>query len=130
MEAAVGAILSGDLSVRLTRDGLHSAANLSGVPPNDLYNALLLEVTKRFLRGELSFEDADGVANDVWECMTSDMVDLGDAFEMAEPAYSIYQAFDDGEWGRVDGEDPVEQYTRPELGRLLMALEDPSPDSS
>ena len=119
IQEAITEILSRDLSKPLTRDELHAVAGRCGSPPSEVYNALLIEVSLRFLRGHLSFSQADAVANDVWVAIVSDMGALGDAFEMPEPAYSIYEAFDAGEYPHGDGLDPVEAYTRPELRRLI-----------
>ena len=119
IKEAVSEILSGDLSRPLVQDQLHAWATRCGVRPSELYNELLVEVSRRFLREDLTFDDADALANDVWVSITSDLVDLGDAFEMPEPAFSIYEAFDAGEYPHGDGRDPVDSYTRPELRRIM-----------
>lgn len=52
----------------------------------------------------------------------SDIVDLSLYAEMPEPAFSIYQAFDAGEyWHSGDDREvfPWERWTRPELERIL-----------
>ena len=121
VEEAVADLLSGDLTQPVEGERLHAVAAGCGVAPAEFYNALLVETARRFLLGDLSCDDADAVANDVWVSITSDMVDMGDAFEMPEPAYSIYEAFDAGEYPHGDGLDPVETYTRPDLRRILAA---------
>jgi len=56
----------------------------------------------------------------------SDIVDLAVRAEMPEPAFSIYLAFDAGEYSHIgDATDafPWEKWTLPELERILDEVE-------
>lgn len=102
-----------------TRAKIHAFAEAHGLSPAELYNALSREVARRFLDGGMTFEDADAIANTLYSIMVEDALAEGDDFEFAEPAFGIFLAFDDGEWDRGDGIDPVERYTTPGLRELL-----------
>ena len=86
-------------------------------PDTDLfefYNVLALRIASRFLEESMSFADADAAINNL------NIIWLDDAvkYDFPEPAYSVYLAFDAGEYS-VDNKDHIELYTRPELRRLL-----------
>jgi len=78
-------------------------------------DALALTVAQRYMNGSLTFEIADAVMNDLFAhgCELSEIPSL---------MYSIYEAFDDGEYvHREDppGTDSEVKYTRPQLARVL-----------
>ncbi|HEY7767681.1 hypothetical protein [Longimicrobium sp.] len=112
---ALIAILAGDEP----RASLQAEAEVRGVFLPELYNGLALEVARRFLDGRMHFDDADELANTLSAMMISDAADHGDGFVLPQPAWSIYEAFDAGEWNRGEPDDPVERYTRPLLEALL-----------
>lgn len=76
-------------------------------------NDVALVVAHCFLDGKMSFNDADAAANEYYAFY------IGKPIEIPEPADSIYLAFDRGEFA-IDGEDPIEEYTRPAL-RVILA---------
>ncbi|MBV4467716.1 hypothetical protein [Pseudomonas siliginis] len=83
-----------------------------------LLNQLAISVARLFITGCRDFHYCDEVMNIV----ISDIVDLSLYAEMPEPAFSIYQAFDAGEyWHSGDDREvfPWERWTRPELERIL-----------
>ncbi|WP_404939998.1 hypothetical protein [Pseudomonas atacamensis] len=83
-----------------------------------LLNQLAISVARLFITGGRDFHYCDEVMNIV----ISDIVDLSLYAEMPEPAFSIYQAFDAGEyWHSGDDREvfPWERWTRPELERIL-----------
>lgn len=82
----------------------------------DFYNALALHIAKSFIEGALSFEEADGAINVLNVIWTRDLAVSIDSFP--EPGYSVYIAFDEGEYS-IDGKDHIELYTKPELKKLL-----------
>ena len=84
-----------------------------------LYNEISIYFARSFMSGSLSYEDADFAMNGVWSSML-DYIMKKDA-PMVEPCYSIYCAFDEGEYDHRDGCDPVEKYTKPALEKLLQA---------
>jgi len=95
---------------------IDSISASSHLPRNDLYNELALIIARRFISGSMSFEDADLAINSIWSLMI--MNTENDAC-LAEPAYSIYQAFDGGEYDHRDGDDPIEKFTKPRTAELL-----------
>ena len=78
-------------------------------------NEVALVVAQRFLDGKMSFSDADAAANEFYSLY------IGEPIEIPEPADSIYLAFDCGEFA-IDGEDPIEERTRPVLRKILASL--------
>ena len=83
----------------------------------DVFNQISLHLAKRFLNQDLAYEAADSAMNMVWAAMLEFM--SGNNLPLVEPCYSIYQAFDEGEYDHRDGSDPVETYTRPALNALV-----------
>ena len=58
--------------------------------------------------------------NKIYGEMTEDFAKVGDGFEFPEPAFSIYEAFDAGEYAHDDdGQDPVIKYTQPLISEIL-----------
>ena len=78
-------------------------------------NDVALVVAQRFLDGKMSFIDADAAANEFYALY------IGQPIEIPEPADSIYLAFDRGEFA-INGEDPIEEHTRPALRTILASL--------
>ena len=83
-----------------------------------VFNEVAVLIAHQFLKNELDFENADYAINTVWlamcDYMAKDQKNL-----LSEPAYSIYCAFDDGEFTHSDGLEPIEAYTKPELIKIL-----------
>ena len=95
----------------------HAFVRSNTTPDTDLfefYNALALRIASLFLEESLSFADADTAINNLNIIWLDDAVKC----DFPEPAYSVYLAFDAGEYS-VDNKDHIELYTRPELRRLL-----------
>lgn len=89
----------------------------------DLLNQLAISVARLFITGARDFHYCDEVMNIV----ISDIVDLSMHADMPQPASSIYQAFDAGEyWHSGDDRDvfPWEKWTRPELEIILWKVND------
>jgi hypothetical protein len=88
------------------------------IDSRDLLNELAISVARLFITGARDFHYCDEVMNIV----ISDIVDLSLHADMPQPAFSIYQAFDAGEyWHSGDDRNvfPWEKWTRPELDRIL-----------
>jgi len=85
---------------------------------SDVFNEVALKIASEFQSGKLNFEDADFAINDLWSVMLD--YTFTDEFDkkLPEPAYSIYDAFDQGEYDHKDGKDPVEHHTK----RLLLEI--------
>ena len=116
MEQIIRQAVSGKID-RVNVDAFCAAA---GIDVFQLCNDIALEVAKRFDSGTMSHEDGDNVMNTIVGLMTDD-----DAagHPLAEPAWSIYEAFDDGRNVRRYGADPVGSYTRPTIRGLLKRQE-------
>ncbi|MGI9319823.1 MAG: hypothetical protein ACR2O5_00275 [Thiogranum sp.] len=80
----------------------------------EFYNTLALRIARLFLEESMSFDDADTAVNNLNSIWLDDAI----KYDYPEPAYSVYLAFDAGEYS-VDDKDHIEIYTRPELRRLL-----------
>ncbi|MBI6856124.1 hypothetical protein YA0002_25505 [Pseudomonas cichorii] len=88
------------------------------IDSRDLLNQLAISVAKLFITGTRDFHYCDALMNIV----ISDIVDLSMHAEMPQPAFSIYQAFDAGEYWHSNDKQyvfPWEKWTRPELERIL-----------
>ncbi|MCB9879082.1 MAG: hypothetical protein H6835_15915 [Planctomycetes bacterium] len=95
---------------------VRDAARATGREEPELQNEIAVRLARCCLAGELTFEAADAAANALYSWMLDDCVERG----FPEPAFSIFTAFDAGEFVRdpADG-DPVERFTRPALRRIL-----------
>lgn len=93
------------------------------IDSRDLLNQLAISVARLFITGARDFHYCDEVMNIV----ISDIVDLSMHADMPQPAFSIYQAFDAGEYWH-SGDDryvfPWEKWTRPELEIILWEVND------
>ena len=102
----------------ICRKDVESLCVTRSVEIGELYNEIALLVAKRFHSGAMSYEDADAAMNAIFAMMVDDAAN-GKADAFIEPAFSIYIAFDEGEYEHHEGEDPVEKYTRPAIRDLL-----------
>lgn len=88
------------------------------VTPQDVLNELSLLIAEDYLLGTLTYEFCDSVMNGIINAI----VEVAMTNAMPQPAFSLYQAFDAGEWIRSDdppGTDPSEKYTRPAVQEIL-----------
>ena len=83
------------------------------------FNELSIYLAKSFLNGSISYSDADFAMNGVWPAMLDYTMEKN--ISLVEPCYSIYCAFDEGEYDHKDGSDPVEKYTKPALSEVLQS---------
>ena len=108
-----------DYAIKRLVDGEADHAFVRSCLPSDmdlfeLYNLLAKRIASLFLQESMSFDDADAAINSLNTIWLDDVEKYG----FPEPAYSVYLAFDAGEFS-VDNKDPVELYTEPELRRIL-----------
>jgi hypothetical protein len=103
---------------RINRADAESYCTAKGIEITDLYNEVALTVAKRFHTGTLSYEDGDGVMNAIFSMMADDAGN-NHPNPWVEPAWSIYLAFDEGEYYHAGSTDPVETFTRPQIRDLL-----------
>ncbi|MNI99887.1 hypothetical protein D3C73_1590840 [compost metagenome] len=71
--------------------------------------------------GSLTYEFCDDVMNGIINAV----VEVSMTEDMPQPAFSLYQAFDQGEWLRSDdppGTDTGEKYTKPVVVKIMQTL--------
>ena len=95
----------------------------SGESFSEVSDRLMVALAEEFLDGRLTYGDADRAANTWWALMC-DRLRLQQELT-PDLAYSIFGAFDEGEYDHGDGLDPVSNYTIP---LLRSALNHPSRD--
>jgi hypothetical protein len=106
--------MSGDCDLTIVQQ----SAKKTKCTVSDVFNIVALKIASEFQCGKLNFEDADFAINDLWSVMV-DYTFTGEFDKkLPEPAYSIYDAFDQGEYDHKDGKDPVEHHTK----RLLLEI--------
>ncbi|WP_055127934.1 hypothetical protein [Pseudomonas mediterranea] len=91
------------------------------VTPQDVLNELSVAVAEGYLQGSLLYDFCDDVMNGIINAV----VEVGVTNEMPQHAFSLYQAFDQGEWIRSSDPpetDPSERYTRPVVSEIMRAL--------
>lgn len=92
-------------------------AKVIGISLDEVFNELSIYIARSFLNGIFSYDDADFAMNAVWSAMLGYVMEKD--IHVLEPCYSIYCAFDEGEYDHRDGSDPVEKYTKPLLKQIL-----------
>ncbi|HEY6118857.1 MAG TPA: hypothetical protein VIV66_02800 [Pyrinomonadaceae bacterium] len=100
---------------RMNRAAAEAFCAAEKIELTDLYNRIALIVAKRFDNGTLSYEDGDGVMNAIFGML----IDGEKPIDSVEPAWSIYLAFDEGEYYHGASTDPVESFTRPQIRTIL-----------
>jgi len=92
-----------------------------GVAPHDVLNELFIAVAEAYLQGYLLYDFCDGVMNGI----ITAVVEVGMTNDMPQPAFSLCQAFDQGEWFRSNDPpetDPGDKYTKPVVEEIMHAL--------
>ncbi|MFJ3375799.1 hypothetical protein ACIPLA_12895 [Pseudomonas sp. NPDC086112] len=105
----------------LTLSDLASTCDKFGIAPQDVLNELSVAVAEGYLQGSLIYDFCDGVMNGIINAV----VEVGMTEDMPQPAFSLYQAFDQGEWIRSNDPpetDPSEKYTKPVVQEIMRAL--------
>lgn len=103
---------------KISRTDAEGVCRAKGIEMTDLYNQIALIVARRFHAGTLSYEDGDAAMNAIFRLMTDDAVN-GHPAPFVQPAWSIYLAFDEGEYFHGGSSDPVETFTRPQIREVL-----------
>jgi len=91
------------------------------IDPADFCNEFALSIANGFNNGQLTYEFCDDAMNYLFGFMTHPPV-FGADKDMPEPAFTIYEAFDAGEFtrpGDAPDVDPVEKYTKPLIKEVL-----------
>ena len=115
-----------ELSVKAEIDGLTLSdlvptCERFGVSPHDVLNELSVAVAQGYLQGFLLYDFCDGVMNGIIKAV----IEMGMTNDMPEPAFSLYKAFDQGEWCRSNDPpetDPSEKYTKPVVEEIMRSL--------
>jgi hypothetical protein len=92
-----------------------------GVAPHDVLNELSIEVAEAYLQEYLLYDFCDGVMNGIINAV----VEVGMTNDMPQPAFSLCQAFDQGEWFRSNDPpetDPSDKYTKPVVEEIMRPL--------
>jgi len=108
-------VLTGDCDLK----SIQEAAAFEGVPTKDVFNKIAIKIGQEFQKENLSFDDADFAINDLWSLIVDFTITDEFKVKLPEPAYSIYDAFDQGEYVHKDGKDPVEHHTKRLLKEAL-----------
>jgi len=117
-----------ELSVKAEADGLTLSdlvpiCERFAVAPHDALNELSVAVAEGYLQGSLLYDFCNGVMNGIINAV----VEVGMTNDMPQPAFSLYQAFDQGEWFRGNDPsetDPSEKYTKPVVEEIMRTLRD------
>ncbi|WP_434694609.1 hypothetical protein J3P89_14535 [Pseudomonas sp. Z1-14] len=117
-----------ELSVKAEADGLTLSdlvpiCERFAVTPHDVLNELSVAVAEGYLQGSLLYDFCNGVMNGI----ITAVVEVGMTNDMPQPAFSLYQAFDQGEWFRSNDPpetDPGEKYTKPVVEEIMRTLRD------
>lgn len=107
----------------LTLSDLVPICERFGVAPHDVLNGLSVAVAEGYLQGSLPYDFCDGVMNGIINAV----VEVGMTNDMPQPAFSLYQAFDQGEWFRSNDTpetDPSEKYTKHVVEEIMRTLRD------
>jgi hypothetical protein len=86
---------------------------------SEFFNEIALEIAEKYQAGELSYTVCDGLVNDLWRAMLDGLPKSGAS--VPEPFYSIYLAFDAGEYFHTKdrSDDPVADHTDPQIADIL-----------
>ena len=117
-----------ELSVKAEADGLTLSdlvpiCERFAVAPHDVLNELSVAVAEGYLQGSLLYDFCNSVMNGIINAV----VEVGMTNDMPQPAFSLYQAFDQGEWFRSNDPpetDPNEKYTKPVVEEIMRTLRD------
>lgn len=111
------------INYTIQQEGLQEAAIKEICRIHDLSIAEFLNEFSRtvaldYYLKKRDYEDCDIAMNGIFACL----IDFSLSHDMLEPAYSIFLAFDDGEYRRSKDAvsvDPSEKYTRPQIEIIL-----------
>lgn len=109
--AALEQLIQQATSGKINRAEVESYCVANNIEVPDLCNRIALTIAQRFHAGTFSYKDGDGVMNALFSLIVE--------YETVEPAWSIYLAFDEGEYNHDGSSDPVESFTRPQIRNIL-----------
>jgi hypothetical protein len=97
---------------------------LRSLSPESFCNEFSVVVAKGFADGTFSYEYCEVAMNYLWAFITTPPI-FGSDKNIPQPAFTIYDAFDAGEYihaGDSRDVDPVEKYTRPQIDQILQEI--------
>jgi hypothetical protein len=99
----------------LSEDDIQRWSALVGESRAVLYDQIAIYLARGFHNSALTFDFCDAIVNDIHGVITSADEDRPALF------WEIYLAFDEGEYyhNEMRDEDPVEEYTRPLISRIV-----------
>jgi len=86
-----------------------------------VFNGVAIEIAIKFQNDSMSFDDADFAINELWSSMV-EYISASKQNSLPELAYSIYDAFDQGEYQHSNEIDPIETFTKPMLATIFKTL--------
>lgn len=101
-----------------------SYCEAAAISPDAFCNRFSILIARGFHVGKFDYRFCDQAMNHLWGFITTPPV-FGPDKDIPEPALSIYEAFDAGEFhhqGDSADIDPVEQYTRPMIAAIVDTL--------
>jgi hypothetical protein len=102
----------------LTLSDLAGTCEKFDVTPQDVLNELSVAVAESYLEGASTYDFCNGVMNGIIDAV----VEVAMTNEMPQPAFSLCQAFDQGEWIRSNDPpetEPSEKYTKPLVRKIM-----------
>ena len=83
-------------------------------------NKLALDLARRYSKGTVAYPVADAIINNMFACCSSIIATLPGR-TMPEPMFSVFLAFDAGEFSSDGIRDPTpeERFTRPQIAAIL-----------
>ncbi|WP_460124639.1 hypothetical protein [Pseudomonas sp. S2_C03] len=105
----------------LTLTDLARICQAFNIAPKQVLNELSVAVAGGYLDGSLAYEFCDDVMNGIINAV----VEVSMTEDIPQPAFLLYQAFDQGEWLRSDdplGTDTGENYTKPLVVKIMQTL--------
>lgn len=100
----------------LLLDEIQALVSSQGSSSEAALNALSIDIARRYMNDDLSFELADSLMNLLW-AFTIECED-----RIPSVLYSVYEAFDAGEYHHREdapGVDAEKKYTRPQIALIL-----------
>jgi hypothetical protein len=95
---------------------LHRWGGEMGISPTQLLDLVAEHLAMGFDQGRLTWHYCDDLINEFWGLPLE--LDL-----VRSPLFvAVYDAFDDGEHHHRRGDDPVEEYTRPQIAGIVSKL--------
>jgi hypothetical protein len=112
-------LLKESLNGKITLSSVQKVASIECCSLDEVFNNVALKIAINFQDRVLNFDDADFAINELWSVMVDYTFLEEFSGGLPHPAYSIYDAFDQGEYDHKDGKDPIEYHTKRLLKEAL-----------